>query len=327
MLKAHLRFVTGCFAAATLTCSGSAALAWSWSPLAHDAKEDADCSTNEAPVVDSIRPRPGSAAADQADPADNAGKSDVPGKMEGLKEESPLSEFDRQVAKPLPKRAQAADDEAAPERPREKKVSGKMPDEVTVDPEYYYKRSRNFVRDGDLQSALNYVNKALELNPEFWEAWYEKAMIYQVTGYDAAAARRYLELIKHRPEMAEAHIGLGSLYRKHHNYELAEGEYKTVIDDNFSSFEAHYNLANVYMEQEKLEPALKEYKVCLKLKPTSGIVHNNLGVIYEKRNFLDEAAQEFTKASHLEPANQQFADNLSEVKVKLGQKSPKSVNM
>ena len=181
---------------------------------------------------------------------------------------------------------------------------GKMPHEDILDPEYFYKRASAFAQDGDYQSALNYVNRALTLNPNFWAASYEKGLIYQLSGYDAAAARRYISLLEHKPDLLAARVALGMLYRKHGNRSLAESEYRTAIDMNARFFPAHYNLANLWMDAGEMEPALKEYKVCLKLQPDNAHVHNNLGVIYQKRNFLEEAIAEFTAALALGPGQQ-----------------------
>ena len=229
-----------------------------------------------------------------------------------------------------PAREVTADDDkktlfVSPSRP--KQLPGKQPREKTLDPTYFFKKSQEFVKQEDYQSALNYVNRALELNPQYWEAWYQKALAYQLAGYDAAAARRYIKLIERKPDMLEAHIALGSLYRKHQNYDLAAKEYKAAIELKYYTFAAHYNLANVLMDQENLEQALKEYKICLKMQPDNAMVHNNMGVIYQHRNYLEEATEEFKTASHLDPANPAFIANLSNARKKIGGKPAKSPQM
>lgn len=207
------------------------------------------------------------------------------------------------------------------------RAPGKHPTEAIEDPEYFCSRAQEFLHNGDYQSALNYINKSVELNPQYWNGWYQKALIYQNTGYEAAAARRYIWLLERKPEMVEARVALGMLYRKHKNYTLAEKEYKKAIEANYYCFPAHYNLANVLMEQDRMEVALKEYKVCLKLKPNNALVHNNMGVIYQKRNYLEDAVQEFKLAQKLDPKNKIYADNLTAVREKLSAKAKKDVAM
>jgi Tfp pilus assembly protein PilF len=198
--------------------------------------------------------------------------------------------------------------------PATKKRPGKMPTEGINDPAFFYRRSLTFMEQGDFQSALNYIDKSLSLSPEYWEAWYQKALIYQMAGYDGPAARRYLALLQHRPEMVPAHIALGMLYRKHGNLELADNEYRTAIDLKPRCFAAHYNLANLLVDEQQPEKALKEYQNCLKIKPDDAQVHNNIGVLYEQGKYFEEADKEFSKATHLAPANAKFAANLDRLR-------------
>jgi Tfp pilus assembly protein PilF len=218
------------------------------------------------------------------------------------------------------------EEEEAPKKAKE--VPGAKPTEDTTDSNYFVKRAMSYLNSKDYQSALNYVDKALELQPQNWDAWYTKALTYQLAGYDAAAAKRYLKLLEHRPDMLEAHVGMGMLYRKHNNFDLAEKEYQDAIALKYYSFPAHYNLANLLMDQKKYEAALKEYKVCMKLQPNNALVHNNMGVIFQNRAYLEEAAQEFQKAANLEPANKLFVQNLDAVRQQLAKKGgSKTVTM
>ena len=214
--------------------------------------------------------------------------------------------------------------DATPEKP---KSAGLLPTEATLDPTYFYQRALSLVKEQRYQDALNYINKALELNPRYFEAWYEKGLIYQLSGYDAAAARRYKALLERKPDMVEAHVSLGTLYRKHKNLSLAAAEYKAAVDLNYYSFAAHYNLANLLMDQKLMEEALKEYKICLRLKPDEAVVHNNIGVIYQQKNYLEEAADEYLKASHLDPARPAYVENLTLVRNRLSKKPSRHVSM
>lgn len=178
------------------------------------------------------------------------------------------------------------------------------------DPVAYYDRGCELLKQNKLQEALLYFSKALELNPRYYDASYKKALVYQLTGYDKFAARRYQEILKYRPDMDLARINLAALHHKHKHYKGAEEQLKLVVAHNYYCFEAHFNLANVYLDQQKAEDAIKEYKTCLKLQPHNALVHNNMGVIFLQKKYVDEAVHEFRKAANLEPANKTFSGNL-----------------
>jgi Tfp pilus assembly protein PilF len=191
----------------------------------------------------------------------------------------------------------------------------------SVDPQVHYRAANELVKSKRYQEALDEINEAIELNPNYYEAWLTKAVIFQLTGHTEAAIMRLTELVKRRPNMIEARINLGLLYKQTKEYKNAEIEFRKAIEIYFYNFSAHYNLANLLLEQNKMEEALKQYRICLKLSPDNAMAHNNMGVIYLHKNYLEEAEQEFLKASHLDPANQNFADNLEKTRIKLHKKS------
>lgn len=185
-----------------------------------------------------------------------------------------------------------------------------LPELKSKDPSVYLKRAQIFLKHKLYKRALKDINKCLELNPNNWNAKYLGAYIYQLQGRDEEAITRYRHLLSVKPDNILAHINLGTLLRKKHQYKLAESHYRKAVGINYYSLKAHYNLANVLVDQQKSEEALKELKVCVKLDPTNARVHNNLGVLYQKRNYLEEAEEEFLRAITLEPANQTFVTNL-----------------
>lgn len=178
------------------------------------------------------------------------------------------------------------------------------------DPVAYYNKGCELLKQNKFQDALNHFNKALELNPKYYDASYKKALVYQLTGYDKFAARRYQDILKYRPDMDLARINLAALHHKHKHYKGAEEQLTAVIAHNYHCFEAHYNLANVYIDSQRPEEAIKEFKVCLRMQPQNALVHNNLGVIFLQNKYPEDALLEFRKAANLEPANKTFSANL-----------------
>lgn len=190
-----------------------------------------------------------------------------------------------------------------------------------LDPDGYYRRGCELMAQKKYQEALNHLNKALELNPRLYDASYQKALLYQLTGYDKFAARRYIQLLKVRPDYDKARINLAALHRKHKNYKGAEEEYRAAIQHNYYLFEAHYNLANTLLEMQRYEDAMKEYKFCLKLKPNDAMVHNNMGVLYLQKNYPNEALAAFQTAAKLAPQESVFKTNIGEAKKMISKKT------
>lgn len=183
------------------------------------------------------------------------------------------------------------------------------PDPHDYDPVPYYEQGLTALKAKRYQDALDCFNHALKIDPNFYKASFQKAVVFQVTGYPDQAIRRYEQLVKYHPEMAEAHINLGSLYRDRDKIR-AEHEFRKAIELYYYSLPAHYNLANLLLDMGRYEEAMKEYKACLKFNRKTAFIHNNMGVIYQKKKYYEEAAQEFTVALRLSPQNKIFQDNL-----------------
>lgn len=196
-----------------------------------------------------------------------------------------------------------------------------------VDPLLYYQAGCRFMKQKKFNLALQAFTKALELNPKYYEASYRKALVYQLTGYDKYAARRYQDVLKYRPDMDEARINLAALHRKHKHYSGAEEQLRLVIQHNWASWEAHYNLASVLVEANKPEEAMKEFKFCLKTRPNNPQVHNNLGVLFLQKNYPEEALQEFRKAAQLDPKNQTYVSNMKSTQKLIAEKKNKDLTM
>ena len=193
-------------------------------------------------------------------------------------------------------------------------------DQRAHDPAVHLKQAKRLTNLKKYKDALSEVNKALTDNPNYWQAWYQGAYIFQLQGRRKEAIYRYRRLLDRKPDFLEARINLGSLYRHEGKLPEAEREYRKVLEANFYNVDAHYNLANILIDEDKLEDAIKELRFCIKQAPTNAWAHNNLGVIFQRGNYLDEAADEFQQAANLEPANKRFFDNLQMVRGELNAK-------
>ncbi|AAB98572.1 TPA: tetratricopeptide repeat protein [Methanocaldococcus jannaschii] len=55
-------------------------------------------------------------------------------------------------------------------------------DENIKKAEYYYKKGVEVGNKGDVEKALEYFNKAIELNPFYRDAWFNKALALRILG-------------------------------------------------------------------------------------------------------------------------------------------------
>lgn len=179
------------------------------------------------------------------------------------------------------------------------------------DPALHLKQAMALIKEKRYQEAQKQLDTTLELNPNYYDAWGQQALLYVLTGKDDKAIDKYKQLVEVKPELVDAHVNLGSLLSKKNQLKDAEWELRKAIAINYRSIEGYYNLANVLVRQNRYEEALTQYKMCLKLSPNNAKVYNNMGVIYQNRDYLEEAHEAFLHALALDPANEMFEKNLT----------------
>lgn len=182
-----------------------------------------------------------------------------------------------------------------------------------VNPEAYeaYLRGRHFwaLNFGEASKALNYFQKATQLDPSFAPAYGGMSLYYTMAGFyqppkevfpkAMEAARSALQL---DPELAEAHAALG--YAKL-NYEWdwpgAEREFRRAVELNPSSSDAHLMYAVYLTAMTRFDEAASEAKRARQVDPFSPMV-NHLGawVSMNSRRY-DEAIGQFKSTLTIEP--------------------------
>jgi Flp pilus assembly protein TadD len=188
-------------------------------------------------------------------------------------------------------------------------TSKKLAPDSEKSPQYQYEKAVVALRYQLPDQALEYLNQALALNPNFAPALNLLGYVqFQKKNFgDAAAAyQRFLEL---QPNDSKARVSLGIVYEELGKVDLAEEEYKKAdgIDGNP---EASFGLAKIYYGQNKLEPAL-EYAAKSLVKNSRSVPALNVqGVILNQMGKYAEALASFENAVRLAPDDIGLSVNL-----------------
>jgi len=94
------------------------------------------------------------------------------------------------------------------------------------------------------------------------------------------AMDEFLNAIKNKPNMAEAHFNLALVYEDMGKTDYAESEYKKVMSLNSKFIDAYINLGVIYNNQKRYSDAQKIYEEVLEIAPDDPTAHFNLGVLY-----------------------------------------------
>ena len=122
-------------------------------------------------------------------------------------------------------------------------------------------------------------------------------------GYLEQAAASFKQVIKAKPENAEAHYNLGSLYLRENSLDEARPYFEQALKLRSNYPEAWNNLGMVAAQKGQNDEAMRDFQQSLLLRPNYGVALLNLGNLYRRQGNLDKAEESLGRALEVEPEN------------------------
>ena len=118
-----------------------------------------------------------------------------------------------------------------------------------------------------LDNGIRYLSKAIEMNPDYAEAYLRRGQRYLgKKQYDKALAD-FTKAISLNPRQAEYHVSRADAYLLQKQYEPALPDLNQAIALDSQNFRAYLNRGKVYVQQGNLEQALKDFDQAIRLRP------------------------------------------------------------
>lgn len=210
---------------------------------------------------------------------------------------------------------------------------------IELDPnviDAYVMLGNEYVRQGDVPTAIRHYKRALELAPDYDLATINLANAYRRIGDYTAAILGYEQYLKKDPRNAYVRYQLGELYFDLNRLDRAEPAFRAALelDDRVAAARnalgvvafkrgdldaaergiraalaqqadvrlAHFNLALIAEERRDVQMAMREYQAEIELHPSSYKAAFNLGRLYEQMGMVAEQEQAFKQALAMNPA-------------------------
>ncbi len=165
--------------------------------------------------------------------------------------------------------------------------------------------------EGDIQTALDYYQRATDLDPGYSRAWVGIADAWTFRGYYSLLAPREafpkaksaaMRALEFDSTLAEAHVSLAHiLFEFDHDWTAAEREYRRGIDLDPSYPVAHHWYGGFLSGMGRHDEALKQALTARALDPLSPIIQTWMGLRYYYAGKNEDAISEFRKALELDP--------------------------
>jgi choline-sulfatase len=159
--------------------------------------------------------------------------------------------------------------------------------------------ARALYLQGDSPGAKQWLNRALERNPENYRAWYALGVIESKTDPPAAgiAFRKTLSI---QPSFGFAERDLGIMLFEQKNYKEAAQHLGKAIALRVEDARIHNFLGICFSRMSQLQRAVASYKQALQLAPDLAEAHLNLSYAYQRQNRPEDARREAQAACRLE---------------------------
>jgi protein O-GlcNAc transferase len=172
---------------------------------------------------------------------------------------------------------------------------------------------------GKWQEAMGCYRRALELQPDYAEAYYGLGRAQHALGRLAEAVASYQEALRCKPDSVDALTNLGNVWGEKGRPEEAILCYRRALEIKPDHAPAAYNLGNTQLGQGQLAEAAASYQRAIDIKPEYVAALSNLGLAWKNLGRLEEATACLQRALHFNPKSAPVHNTLGLVLHKQGQ--------
>lgn len=148
--------------------------------------------------------------------------------------------------------------------------------------------------------AITFIKRALELKPDFYDAWYNLGNVFCDLGQWSEAQQAYYNVLQLSPHYYRAWQGLGNVFFRMERFEESIECYRKA-DEISPEPIVQVQIGTALKMLGRLEEAAAAFRSALKLKEECGEAYYGLAMVYEAGANLAVAREYVQKALHLIP--------------------------
>ena len=146
-------------------------------------------------------------------------------------------------------------------------------------------------RHGNVIKALEYWNKALEINPKQVNVYKSMALLYMKKGKFDDAVAQFRKALEIQPQLPDVYSNIGhALMMSGRPKEAIEALEKEIQISPNSGF-AYFLLGQAYLQQKEYEKAKENYETAIKINPGYTNAYYGIASVCAKLGNLDKAKE------------------------------------
>jgi protein O-GlcNAc transferase len=132
----------------------------------------------------------------------------------------------------------------------------------------YYDSGYDFHKNGQIDQAIIYYQKALHLNPSHVLAIYNLGTAFHGKNQLDEAVSYYRQALQIDPQLIGAYYNLGTIYQNKKLFDEALESYQKALQLNPNLVDPYYNIGVILQEQGKPDDAVTAYDNALQINPS-----------------------------------------------------------
>ena len=196
-----------------------------------------------------------------------------------------------------------------------------VPSHFPICAEDFDELGRNKAKERDFEGAIENFDRAININPDYANAYNNRANVRHELGDDAGAIEDYTKAIWLNPYCEDFHNNLGIISSNSDDYRGARVAHTRAIQLNRRYAQAYNSRGFARLQMGDVPGALKDFTQAIELNADDALAWNNRGDVYFlKLGYLQEARDDYTQAARLNPKNPKTFYNLGIIHSRLGNK-------
>lgn len=149
------------------------------------------------------------------------------------------------------------------------------------------------IEDKNYSEALFYLNKSIELNPNYYGLYEIKGYIYDELKKTDEAISSYTKAIELYPISVRTYCARGEIYGQMKQYDKAFADFGKAIELDPSYYLGYYNRGEVLFDKGEYDKALDDFNTTVRLAPQFTSVYYDRGKTFMKMKKYKEALNDF----------------------------------
>ncbi len=163
----------------------------------------------------------------------------------------------------------------------------------------YFRRGTECAENKQLENAIEYFDKSIELNCNFALTYYNRGVAYAYLNQYDKAIEDYNKAIELNPNYSDAYNNRGNSYADLKQYDKAIEDYNKAIKLNPNDSGFYCNRGNSYAHLKQNGKATEDYNKAIELNPNDSGFYCNRGNSYADLKQYDKAIEDYNKAIEL----------------------------